>query len=1010
MPGDSALRFGLMALQMRFISRKQFLGAAEVLLREREQAGAPGQSARSPAEVHLALGFLGAEQADTITEALEADAKGPAGIDSELKQALLELRPQPAEVAWLHRLGERQAAFRLVPRDERFQILGEIARGGLGQVLEATDRQLRREVAVKVVLDGMTPDVSERFVREAQITARLDHPNIVPVYDFDELPAADAGRKLVLLMKRIRGRDLGTLLGALQRGQESAAQWTRARLLSVFQGICLGVAYAHSKGVIHRDLKPANVMIGDFGEVLIVDWGLAKEQGEVSGEAKVEAPPAAQHGLAADLTFAGDVVGTPAYMSPEQAAGRISEVDSRSDIYALGGILFAILAHRSPYAGKTKDEVIRSVLSGHVPSPSRVVAAAHSFEVTAHVRLPELVPPELESICLKALAPRREDRYGSARELHDEIQLFLEGVKERERNHRLAEEAAAKAKAAMERQRRLKEEARVAAEEAKKAEKGVHPWDADKSRLWAVQDRTKALEREGVEAFAEANAKLTQALGYESDHAEARRLKAELFWRKYLEAEEHGDEAEMLLHRSVVEQHNDGPLDALLKGDGTLTVRTREYRCRCLVEGRIVKPGEPAWIGYHPFSGRALDGHRGAEGLPELEPAEPVRLRVHGPGCAPSGVEGAGVWLFRYEEAGRRLMPVTPDLDEAKADNPAAPPLDGLFAPDSPYRPQGPGVWLGRTPIEKRALPMGSWLLVVEREGRVPMRVPVSIPRCGHAEQEVTLFHPDELPAGFVPIPAGPFGFQGDPENPFAGPAETKVIDDIFIARHPVTCREYCEFLNDLAKTDSKQAARRVPRQAEESGFYWPGPPFAVPTSAWLAAAPSGLRAKAKKLHHGLVDWEEDWPVFGISWEDGMAYAAWMRGREARATILTHELEWEKAARGTDRRAFPWGRHWDDRWANGNKSKPGDPRPVSVRAFPDDESPYGVRGLGGNSRDTCLNDPGPEHPGWRLFRGGSWSDMGILCRAVHRTGHSTRGVFYYGGFRLSCVVRFARTP
>ncbi len=996
MPGDSALRFPLVAFQMNFISGKQLLDGARALLKEQELAIETGKAARRVAAIHVELGHVTAEQADTVEEALEADRNGPASIDPELRQALLALRPAPAECDWLLGLASRPCAFRLIPRDERFELRGEIGRGGLGRVLEATDSQLRREVAVKLVLDGMSPEITERFIREAQITARLDHPNIVPVYDFDELPTADAGRKLVLCMKRIRGRDLGTLLAALEAGQEDAAPWTRARLLSLFQGICLGMAYAHSKGVIHRDLKPSNVIIGDFGEVLIVDWGLAKEQEEIEDDpkrkAKIALPPVPDAGL----TLAGDVVGTPAYMSPEQAAGRISEVDPRSDIYALGGILFAILAHRPPHAGKSTDEVLRSVLSGNVPSPSRVVAEAHSTEVRAPVRLPDLVPPELEAICLKALAPRREQRYASARDLHDDIQLFLEGVKERERSLRLAEAAVEKAKASMERQTRLKQEAKVAAAEAKQAEKGVQPWDADKSALWKAQDRAKALHRETVEALAEANAALTLALGYERHHKEARRLMAELFWGKYLEAEERGDESAMLLHRRVVEQHNDGPLDALLKGDGTLTVRTRTYGCRCLSDGRMVKPDEPAWLGYHPFSGRALDGHKGAEGLAELEPKEPVRLRVHGPDCALQHLEGAGVWLFRYEEIGRRLMPVTPDLPGS--------------APGDRSEPKKPGLWLGRTPIEKRSLPMGSWLLVVEHEGHAPMKVPVSIPRCGHWEQEVTLFAPAEIPAGFVPIPAGPFGYQGDPENPFAGPAETKVVEDVFIASHPVTCREYCEFLKDLAKHDPKQAAHRVPRQAEESGYYWPGPPYVVPTAAWLAAAPPGLQANAKRLQHCPVDWEEDWPVFGISWEDGMAYAAWKRAREGRATILTHEVEWEKAARGTDRRAFPWGRDWDDRWANGNKSKPGDPSPVPISAFPDDESPYGVRGLGGNSRDTCLNDPGPEHPGWRLFRGGAWSDMGIVCRAVHRSGHSTQGVYYYGGIRLSCVVRFVRTP
>jgi len=734
----------------------------------------------------------------------------------------------------------------------------------------------------------------------------------------------------------------------------------------------------------------------------------------------------------------GELLGTPAYMAPEQAAGEIHEMDHRSDIYSLGAILYEILTLEPPFEGKTAREIISKVRSGRITPPShrvgngergrgnedseRTVVSAPSTHTVA-----DAIPPELDAICLKALAFKREDRYQTAMELHDEIQLFLEGVKERERNHALAEEAVAKAKDLAARHNRLREEAKAAAEEAKKKEKDVKP-HGDKAALWAAQDRAAELEREAVGAFAAANAALTVALGHEREHAEARRLKAELFWGKYLEAEESGNQKDALLHRKMVEEYNDGPLDALLKGDGTLAVRTRAYPCRCLLDGRMVKPGKLAWMGYHPFSGRALDGMKGAEGLPGLEPKEPVKLKVHGADCEPLPVEGADVWLFRYEEIGRRLFPVTPPAPKSCSPFPVphSPPLDALFASDSPYRPQGPGLWLGRTPIEKRTIPMGSYLLLVAQEGRAPLRVPVSIPRCGSCEQDVTLFRPEEIPPGMIAIPAGPFGYQGDPGNPYAGPAETKVVDDVFIARHPVTRREYCAFLNDLAKEHPDEAAKRGPRSAEEAGFYWPRHEsldsltlaqdgraegaYAVPTADWLVAASAELKAKAKRLHDSSVDWEEDWPVFSVSWEDLMTFCAWRRGREPRIETLAHEIAWEKAARGTDRRFFPFGKHIDDRWCNNQRSHPGGSRPVPVHEFAGDESPYGVRGLAGNSAAACLNSPGAEYSGWRLFRGGNWSNTGIYSRATHRTGNSTRDVFRNCGGRVAAPCRLSRTP
>jgi tRNA A-37 threonylcarbamoyl transferase component Bud32 len=315
-----------------------------------------------------------------------------------------------------------------------YDMLPEIARGGMGVVYRARDRVFRREVAVKVMLPGQRVSA---FVREARITARLPHPGIPPVYAMGQLPD---GRPY-LAMKLIKGE---TLDAVLKRRTDLSAD--RGRLLAAFEQMCQAVGYAHAQGLIHRDLKPANIMVGAFGEVQVMDWGLAKEIG--AAEERTGVMAAAGHDTAA--TLAGQVKGTPAYMAPEQARGE--NVDARADVFALGGILAAVLTGRPPFVGNTvMDTIIR---------------AAQAELTNTFDRLDESgADPELIALCKRCLAPHPDARFLDGTAVAWAIARYRSDVEERLRQAE-RERAAEEARAQEEENTRREKEAK--AEEARK--------------------------------------------------------------------------------------------------------------------------------------------------------------------------------------------------------------------------------------------------------------------------------------------------------------------------------------------------------------------------------------------------------------------------------------------------------------------------------------------------------------------------------------------------------------
>jgi serine/threonine-protein kinase len=291
----------------------------------------------------------------------------------------------------------------------KYELIEKIGQGGMASVYRARDRELARPVAIKVLSDlHSDPSARARMLEEARIVSRLEHPGVVPVHDSGTLPDG----RIYFAMKLVRGRRLDELI-------ESHS--SLLDLLAVFERVCQTVAFAHAHGVIHRDLKPQNIMVGPFGEVLVMDWGVAKqmnpiyESDQVSAGAKPGEVPTPNNAAKPrdfngsqppsspkrDQTVPGAVLGTPGYMAPEQVQGDASRVDQRTDIYGLGGVLYFLLARRAPQPGTE---------SASMSVPPRQWNRA--------------VPRPLEAVCMKALAWNPADRYGSAEELIQDIDAF----------------------------------------------------------------------------------------------------------------------------------------------------------------------------------------------------------------------------------------------------------------------------------------------------------------------------------------------------------------------------------------------------------------------------------------------------------------------------------------------------------------------------------------------------------------------------------------------------------
>jgi serine/threonine-protein kinase len=462
----------------------------------------------------------------------------------------------------------------------RYMLGAELGRGGVGRVIKAFDRYLGRTVAMKLPLQSpLPPDEAERFIEEAQATGQLEHPNIVPIYDIGVLATGEA----FYTMKRVRNQSLRNVIDGLKQNvPQIVREYGPTRLLSIFLQVCQAVHYAHVRGVIHRDLKPDNIMLGDFGEVHVMDWGLARivNRGVVTDRSL--------HG--GDRSEFGHAVGTPAYMAPEQARGDTNSVNEKSDVYALGVILYEIVTLKQPSTRPTVMETLMAIVSEPIVPPSKAAPD-------------RAIVPDMERIIMRALEKDADKRFATAREIHDAVENFIDGRSAREAERHLLEgESLA----------RLYESAKkemLAADQAvDEAAVDIQDWEPVevKRHLWTLEDRRREASTRMARAFGEAIRELTQALAYVPDKPEARRALARLYFSRYELAEREDNERDTLYYESLLKQYDDGTFLDGLHEEAPVSIYTRPRKAAVFVQrlderDRTQVPGPPEHLGESPI-------------------------------------------------------------------------------------------------------------------------------------------------------------------------------------------------------------------------------------------------------------------------------------------------------------------------------------------------------------------------------------------------------------------------
>ena len=695
--------------------------------------------------------------------------------------------------------------------------LGEtVARGGMGAIWRARDRDLQRTVAVKVVLDEVVAreDLCQRFLQEARLTGQLEHPNIVPVHEL----AFDERGQPYYTMKLVKGHSLQEVLDQIKAGAAAAlAEYSLAHLLTIFQKICDAVAFAHSKGIVHRDLKPANIMIGEYGEVLVMDWGLAKivgrqsppdnspesgvpspesrmsaEVGDQKSDVSAEVTGASVSGLKSQvsspaLTLAGSIMGSPQFMPPEQAAGQLDEIDARSDIFALGGILYNLLTLHPPISGNSIPEMLEKIRQGEILPPSSyhtktgrksgdmIKVGTRTFPRPPLVTLRQCpggrIPEGLAAVAMKALALRREDRYQTVRDLQVEITAYQNGFT-------------------------------TSVEQAGPVRRFMFLVKRNKRAVWAAGLLT-ALFAVGFTIFLHSQLQKKRAQ-YAGFIQAARRHELQSGWN---------DAIDQMTRANVIFDTLEGRrklLELLLRGAGD-DIKQKSWGAAAIKVQRVLTL-DPANSQGHSLLPLVL-----GEGFLSVT----------------AGFPGELIEIFYNEDFQPVIDPQTQQPRQKKH---------------------------GRLPIHRLKLPEGIHYFEVRKDGKRFCSLPMEIVR-GHPR--AVQFTLSEIPEGFEYIHEGEF-IQGDDTTV---QADGKVgrrrvfVPSFFMKRTPVTMNEYRLFYNSDSYEKILGAVLR------EHGL----------TFGDLVAG--AKMARDVTPEHLGEEVQNPRPVFGVSYYEALAYAQWVGGK-----------------------------------------------------------------------------------------------------------------------------------